>query len=175
LAEVKWIKVPTNFFENEIIEEIRDLPDGDSTVLLYLELMFDTFRESRKGLFDIANIVLTDEDISHCFRDRYHNIGEKLKTLEAFGLIERKERSIQVFKFWQDNHDRNSDRYKTWRSEVFNRDSYQCQGCGTKKTIQAHHIKSWKSNKALRYEVSNGITLCRKCHLKAHGGCWKNG
>jgi hypothetical protein len=27
----------------------------------------------------------------------------------------------------------------------------------------------------LRYDVTNGITLCRSCHLKAHGGCWRNG
>jgi 5-methylcytosine-specific restriction endonuclease McrA len=72
-------------------------------------------------------------------------------------------------------HDRNSDGYKQWRKAVFVRDRFQCQHCGTKKDIQAHHIKSWMRCEELRYDVSNGITLCRSCHLKAHRGCWKNG
>jgi 5-methylcytosine-specific restriction endonuclease McrA len=105
----------------------------------------------------------------------YSDISIRLETLEYYGLIKRNEKSIHVFKFWDDLHDRNSQRYKDWRISVFQRDRYRCQKCGTQKDIQAHHIKSWKNNKDLRYVVSNGITLCRKCHLEAHGGCWKNG
>ena len=53
-------------------------------------------------------------------------------------------------------------------------DGFKCAECGETKELQVHHIKPWKNNKELRYVVSNGITLCRKCHLKAHGGNWKN-
>lgn len=117
--------------------------------------------------------MLTDFAIGAVFP--YRNVGRILSVLEQFGLIKRNERSIEVFKFWDDVHDRNSDQYKKWRMEVFKRDGFQCQKCGSKKDIQAHHIKAWKSNKSLRYVVSNGVTLCRKCHLDAHGGCWRNG
>lgn len=44
------------------------------------------------------------------------------------------------------------------------------------KDLQAHHIIHWsdcKDNKDLRYATENGITLCRKCHLEAHGGSWR--
>jgi len=58
--------------------------------------------------------------------------------------------------------------YKAWRLAVYERDHWTCQDCGKhcgRKDIVAHHIKSFKDYPELRYEVSNGITLCRKCHL----------
>ncbi len=58
-----------------------------------------------------------------------------------------------------------------WRTSVFHRDDFTCQECGMKGIyIEAHHIKPWRDYKELRYEVSNGITLCRDCHKKT---LWK--
>jgi hypothetical protein len=37
-------------------------------------------------------------------------------------------------------------------------------GCKSKSRIQAHHIRKWSTASALRYDVDNGITLCRNCH-----------
>lgn len=56
--------------------------------------------------------------------------------------------------------------YKEWRSKVYKRDEFKCQmpGCDSRFRIQAHHIKKWSSAAMLRYDVENGITLCRSCH-----------
>lgn len=62
--------------------------------------------------------------------------------------------------------ERKSVRYKEWRTSVFIRDSKACVLCGSKKEIEADHIKSWALNKELRYELSNGRTLCHECHAK---------
>lgn len=54
---------------------------------------------------------------------------------------------------------------KVWRLSVFTRDSFTCQVC--KKIgvyLEAHHIKSWATHPELRYEITNGITLCKECH-----------
>lgn len=174
MAAVKWVKIPTDFFESEPITNIRELPDGDSIIVLYLRLICAAYKSGRKGIFSICDIILSDVELSIIFHD-CENIGDKLKVLEEFNLIKRMERSVQVFKFWIDRHDRNSDMYKQWRKNVFIRDNFQCQHCGSKNNIQAHHKVSWKSSQELRYDVDNGITLCRDCHLAAHGGCWRNG
>ena len=67
---------------------------------------------------------------------------------------------------WMDRYE-----YKEWRAAVFERDSYTCQMCGKPSTgnIQAHHIRPWRDFPALRFDVSNGITLCKKCHHKTKG------
>ena len=62
--------------------------------------------------------------------------------------------------------ERNLPEYKQWRADVFTRDNFTCKGCGQiGHELQAHHIKSWKHYPELRYEVSNGMTLCKQCHL----------
>lgn len=57
--------------------------------------------------------------------------------------------------------------YVYWRNLVFQRDNYSCYECKTRGGyLEAHHIKSWAKFPELRYEVSNGLTLCKKCHNK---------
>ena len=60
-------------------------------------------------------------------------------------------------------------KYKEWRKAVFERDRYTCQHCFEKGgNLNAHHIKTFKDYIELRYEVSNGLTLCLECHRKVH-------
>lgn len=64
---------------------------------------------------------------------------------------------------------RASHQYKEWRLAVFTRDNFTCKKCGAVRTnIQAHHIKTFNKHPKLRFEVSNGITLCRPCHINEH-------
>lgn len=62
------------------------------------------------------------------------------------------------------------DRYKQWRKAVFERDGYHCQfpNCtyNNVRGLQAHHIHPWAQYPELRYEVSNGIVLCKCCHFQ---------
>lgn len=55
--------------------------------------------------------------------------------------------------------------YKIWRTSVFERDNYTCQIC-TKRNIelQADHIKGFAQFPELRYDITNGRTLCVPCH-----------
>lgn len=59
--------------------------------------------------------------------------------------------------------------YKLWREEVFKRDNWTCQKCGLRgKRLEAHHIKSWDKFPKLRFYINNGLTLCKRCHIKEH-------
>jgi 5-methylcytosine-specific restriction endonuclease McrA len=61
--------------------------------------------------------------------------------------------------------------YKKWRIDIYKRDNFTCQmpGCRNKTQLQAHHIQKWSSASMLRYDIDNGITLCRKCHKEVTG------
>ncbi len=69
----------------------------------------------------------------------------------------------------KDERDWNDPKYKEWRLAVYRRDNFTCQmpGCiakGFKAKIQAHHIKRWVDFPELRFQISNGVTLCKRCH-----------
>ena len=64
---------------------------------------------------------------------------------------------------------RNSIEFRLWREAVFARDNWTCQICGDKGCyLEAHHIKSFSNYQKLRFVISNGVTLCRKCHIGFH-------
>lgn len=57
--------------------------------------------------------------------------------------------------------------YVAWRNAVYKRDNYTCQVCGIKGVkLEADHIKSFANYLDLRFELSNGRTLCKPCHRK---------
>lgn len=64
---------------------------------------------------------------------------------------------------------RRSEEYKNWRRSVFERDNYTCRSCGARGCrLNAHHIKAYAFFPDLRYEVTNGLTLCEICHKAIH-------
>ena len=63
---------------------------------------------------------------------------------------------------------RNSPAHREWSRSVKNRDCWKCMmsngDCSGH--VEAHHILSWRDYPELRYELKNGITLCRFHHPK---------
>jgi len=106
------------------------------------------------------------EKISKALKDRYsvekhHNIGKWGKDNPNWNSnLTNEDRQ----------HTRTYPEYKDWRDSIFERDSYTCQVCNNRRggNLAAHHIESYNSNKELRTTLSNGITLCKKCHMNFH-------
>ncbi len=69
---------------------------------------------------------------------------------------------------------RNSAKNINWRKSVFERDDYTCQFCGEYEVeLHGHHLKPWVDHPEDRFIVENGITLCKKCHVKLHSHIWE--
>lgn len=64
---------------------------------------------------------------------------------------------------------RASKKFRDWRLSVFERDDYTCQQCGERGGyLEPHHIEPFAYYPSLRFNLSNGLTLCKSCH-KATG------
>lgn len=69
---------------------------------------------------------------------------------------------------------RRSLEYRLWRESVFERDDWICQDCGQRGgNLNADHIKPFCDYPELRFELSNGRTLCKDCHVKTDTYGWK--
>lgn len=90
-----------------------------------------------------------------------------LLTVEAKQVISKKVSALK-FEWWKmrkSSDTRFDFLYDNWQKAVFERDNFTCRECKSdKKKLHAHHIKSWEGYLELRYEVSNGLTLCSSCH-----------
>lgn len=64
---------------------------------------------------------------------------------------------------------RDSVRHRRWSRSVFERDGFRCRNCGSGKSLHAHHIKPYATHPRDRFKISNGKTLCAKCHSAVHG------
>ena len=62
---------------------------------------------------------------------------------------------------------RSSKEYRHWRKDVIRRDRV-CQVCSSRKNRHAHHINDASYHPLLRYDIGNGICLCRTCHTSLH-------
>lgn len=62
---------------------------------------------------------------------------------------------------------RRSPQYKRWQKAVYERDDFSCQICGVRggSRFRANHIKKFADYPELRFELSNGITLCKSCDI----------
>lgn len=72
---------------------------------------------------------------------------------------------------------RMSGAYKGWKQLVKDRDGNKCVKCDSEENLHCHHIIPWKDKVELRYEISNGMTLCASCHcsIEMTGKHWNAG
>ena len=71
---------------------------------------------------------------------------------------------------------RNDPKYRQWLIDVKIRDNFKCKinNKECKGRIESHHIRAWRDYPKLRYEVSNGITLCSFHHPRKRVEANKN-
>jgi 5-methylcytosine-specific restriction endonuclease McrA len=81
----------------------------------------------------------------------------------------KKRRAKKHFRSSSRNYDDAA--YAEFRKAVRKRDGNKCRypGCNSTKYLHVHHIKKWASHPSMRYDTTNGITLCKKCHDVTHG------
>ncbi len=96
------------------------------------------------------------------------------KASPAYKEAIRRRYANHVYKSHENKIARGKSEYTEWRKHVFERDGFTCQDCsahsgnGTAIILHPHHIKPFATNPELRYDLSNGITLCFACHRKQH-------
>jgi 5-methylcytosine-specific restriction endonuclease McrA len=104
-------------------------------------------------------------------------ISEKLKGREAWnkGKPQHQTRGVKNGNWNPDIDHKENDlirgrvEWKNWRQEVFKRDDYTCKKCDKRGLyLHPHHIKNFSEHEDLRFDVVNGITFCKECHINFH-------
>ena len=88
MADVKWIKLTTDMFDNRKIKHLRRLPDGNSIVLIWVMLLTMAGRCNSNGMiFLTENIPYTPKMLADELDFEENTVQLALKSLEQFNMI----------------------------------------------------------------------------------------
>ena len=89
MAEVKWIKIVTDIFNNKKIKQIDAMPDADSILVIWFKLLCLAGNINESGLIILTkDLAYTEEMLATEFRKPINTVRLALKTFESFDMIE---------------------------------------------------------------------------------------
>ena len=87
MAEVKWIKIVTDVFDDEKILMIETMPEADTIIVIWFKLLCLAGKQNNSGVFQMGQMPYTDEMFSTIFRRPLNTVRLALKTFEQFGMV----------------------------------------------------------------------------------------
>lgn len=88
MAEVKWIKITTDMFDNRKIKHLRRLPDGNNIVLIWVMLLTMAGRCNSGGMiFLTENIPYTPKMLADELDFEENTVKLALEALERLGMV----------------------------------------------------------------------------------------
>lgn len=88
MADVKWIKITTDIFDDEKILLIESLPDAYAIITVWFKLLCLAGKQNNSGVFLMGRIPYTDKMLATIFRMKESTVTMALKTFEQFGMVE---------------------------------------------------------------------------------------
>lgn len=88
MAEVKWIKITVDMFDNRKIKHLRKLPDGNNIVLIWVMLLTMAGRCNASGMiFLTENIPYTPKMLADELDFEESTVRLALRALEDLGMV----------------------------------------------------------------------------------------
>ena len=88
MADVKWIKITTDIFDDEKIILIESLPDAYAIITVWFKLLCLAGKQNNSGVFMMGRIAYTDKMLATIFRMKESTVTMALQTFEQFGMVE---------------------------------------------------------------------------------------
>ena len=88
MSEVQWIKITTDLFDDEKIQLIESMPEGDTLIVIWFKLLVLAGKQNYSGVLALGDKVFyTEEMLTTVFRRKSTTVKLALKTFEQFGMI----------------------------------------------------------------------------------------
>lgn len=89
MADVKWIKIATNIFDNRKIKLLEVMPEGDSLIVIWLKLLSLAGTVNDNGsVYFTKDLPYTSQMLAAAFNRPQTTVNMALETFEKFGMIE---------------------------------------------------------------------------------------
>lgn len=100
MAEVKWIKIATDIFDDEKILLIESMPDSYAIITAWFKLLCLAGKQNNDGVFIMNDrIAYTDKMLATIFRMKETTVKLAVDTFEQFGMVEKIDGAITIPKW----------------------------------------------------------------------------
>ena len=192
MADVKWIKITTDIFDDEKILLIESLPDSYAIITVWFKLLCLAGKQNNSGVFMMGRVAYTDKMLATIFRMKESTVTMALQTFEQFGMVEIIDGVITIPNWNKhqslDAYEKKKERDRLYQAErraaqralvagsnlsanelpskdwkrVLKEFNNQCAYCGNDEGLEQEHIVPL--TKGGKYEVGNIIPACRRCN-----------
>ena len=88
MSDVRWIKITTDIFDDEKIQLIESMPEGDTLIVIWFKLLVLADKQNYSGVLALGDkIFYTEEMLTTVFRRKATTVKLALKTFERFSMI----------------------------------------------------------------------------------------
>lgn len=102
MADITWIKLRTNMFDDEKIKIIERMPEGDSILITWVKLLAYAGKVNCNGFIMInENIPLNIEQVSIIFNRPFEKVKYAISVLQKFGMLDVSEDEIIAITNWE--------------------------------------------------------------------------
>ena len=100
MAEIRWIKLRIDMFDDEKIKIIQSMPEGDAILVIWIRIISLAGKCNSNGLVLVEDeFPYTDEMLSVIFGKPLSTVKLALATFEKFRMIENTEKGIYITNF----------------------------------------------------------------------------
>lgn len=140
MAEIKFVKLSTNMFDDEKIKLIEQMPESDTLLIIWVKLLAQAGKTNASGYIYLSeNVPFTEEMLSAIFNRPLGVVRMALNTFKQFGMIEINDNHYISICNWEKHQ--NVDAMNKIRED-------------TRKRVAKHREKQ----KALALEASSNVT-----------------
>ena len=116
MAEVKWIKIVTDIFDDEKIRFIETMPNGNEIIVIWFKLLCLSGKSNSGGLLMMTDrIAYTDEMLASIFNRDIKVIRSALAVFENIEMVEIIENKIYLTN-WEKHQ--NAEKLETIREQT---------------------------------------------------------
>jgi len=97
MADIKWIKITTDIFDDEKIRIIERMPEGDAILIIWLKILTLAGKKNDCGMVYLTETIpYTPEILSDIFNKDSRIISLAMNTFISFGMITIEDDIIKV-------------------------------------------------------------------------------
>lgn len=102
MADITWIKIKTDMFDNEKIKLIERMPEGDTILIIWIKLLTYAGKANYNGYIMLSeNIPMNIEEMAIIFNRPLEKVRYAIQILQRYKMLEINEQEVVLIANWE--------------------------------------------------------------------------